>query len=125
MCFTYIHTTKQHPSRLHTHNNKQLVAKIRIEEEKHDVATRKIRECPHLSREELFNFKEKRTKELLKLLDARNEKLKKFSHINKKALGQFEDFNAQKEELEERKKELDAGAESIKVRVHFLCELCD
>jgi structural maintenance of chromosome 3 (chondroitin sulfate proteoglycan 6) len=107
----------------------QLVAKIRLEEEKHEDATRKIRECPHLSREELANFRETKRKALLKALEDRNEKLKKFSHINKKALGQFEDFNTQKEELEERKKELDAGAESIQVRVDDargsrLCHQC-
>ena len=94
----------------------QLVAKIRLEEEKHNDATRKIRECPHLSRQELEKFNDVKRKALLKALEKCNKNLQKFSHINKKALGQFEDFNAQKEELEARKKELDTGAESIQVR---------
>jgi structural maintenance of chromosome 3 (chondroitin sulfate proteoglycan 6) len=42
-----------------------------------------------------------------------NEKLKKYSHVNKKALDQFVSFSEQRETLLERKAELDKGDEAI------------
>lgn len=38
-----------------------------------------------------------------------NEELKKYSHVNKKALDQFVNFSEQKEKLMKRKEELDKG----------------
>ena len=38
-----------------------------------------------------------------------NEELKKYSHVNKKALDQFVNFSEQKEKLMKRKDELDKG----------------
>ena len=51
----------------------------------------------------LFTF------QLWKKLHQCNEELKKYSHVNKKALDQFVNFSEQKEKLMKRKEELDKG----------------
>lgn len=47
--------------------------------------------------------------QLFKELEKANNNLKKYSHVNKKALDQFISFSEQKEKLYERKAELDRG----------------
>ena len=47
--------------------------------------------------------------QLWKKLRDCNEELKKYSHVNKKALDQFVNFSEQKEKLLKRKDELDKG----------------
>lgn len=44
--------------------------------------------------------------QLFKKLEQCNEELKKYSHVNKKALDQFVNFSEQKEKLIQRKEEL-------------------
>lgn len=57
--------------------------------------------------------KKKSIKELYKMLHKCNEQLKQFSHVNKKALDQYANFTDQREELQKRQQELDAGDEVI------------
>ena len=45
----------------------------------------------------------------MKRLDECNQELKKYSHVNKKALDQFVSFSEQKEKLLARKDEIDRG----------------
>ena len=45
----------------------------------------------------------------MKRLDECNKELKKYSHVNKKALDQFVSFSEQKEKLLARKEEIDRG----------------
>lgn len=47
-----------------------------------------------------------------------NEQLQQFSHVNKKALDQYVNFTEQREELQKRQAELDAGDEVSS------CEIC-
>lgn len=47
--------------------------------------------------------------QLFKELEKTNNQLKKFSHVNKKALDQFMSFSDQKQKLQKRKEELDRG----------------
>ena len=54
------------------------------------------------------------TKKLMKKLNAANEHLKKFSHVNKKALDQYVSFSDQRETILERKEEIDAAQTAIK-----------
>lgn len=63
-----------------------------------------------------YNFKEVSTVilfcfplKLFKELEKANSHLKKYSHVNKKALDQFMSFSDQKEKLMKRKEELDRG----------------
>lgn len=49
--------------------------------------------------------------QLFKEMEKANTHLKKYSHVNKKALDQFMSFSDQKEKLVKRKEELDRGYE--------------
>ncbi|PKI73324.1 hypothetical protein CRG98_006262 [Punica granatum] len=49
-----------------------------------------------------------------------NEQLQQFSHVNKKALDQYVNFTEQREELQKRQAELDAGDEKIKELISVL-----
>merc|ERR1719192_2429689 len=52
-------------------------------------------------------------KQLFKQLERANQELKKYSHVNKKALDQYVSFSEQKEKLIKRKEELDKGNKKI------------
>jgi len=52
--------------------------------------------------------------QLFQELEKANHHLKKYNHVNKKALDQFLSFSEQKEKLYKRKEELDIGSEKIK-----------
>lgn len=54
-----------------------------------------------------------------------NEALKKFQHINKKALEQYSSFTTQREALTKRRKELDAAEDSIKDLIDHLDQAKD
>lgn len=47
--------------------------------------------------------------QLFKKLESCNQQLKRYSHVNKKALDQFVNFSDQKEKLMKRKEELDSA----------------
>jgi chromosome segregation ATPase len=49
-----------------------------------------------------------------------NEGLKKFAHVNKKAFEQYTNFTKQRDQLLERRQELDKSAESIEELVQVL-----
>lgn len=57
---------------------------------------------------------------LFKELEKTNNQLKKYSHVNKKALDQFISFSDQREKLQKRKEELDRGDEKIKELLSML-----
>ncbi|KAL7611996.1 hypothetical protein Lser_V15G05589 [Lactuca serriola] len=92
----------------------QLISRKNILRTKQEEYTKKIRGLGPLSSEVFEMHKWKSIKELYKLLHACNEQLKQFSHVNKKALDQYSDFIDQREELQKRQQELDAGDEKIK-----------
>ena len=50
---------------------------------------------------------------MFRKLEQCNTELKKYSHVNKKALDQFVNFSEQKEKLIKRQEELDRGHKSI------------
>lgn len=58
-------------------------------------------------------YKRRNVKELQKMLHRCNEQLQQFSHVNKKALDQYVNFTEQREELQKRQAELDAGDEVL------------
>lgn len=60
------------------------------------------------------------SKNLFKELEKANSHLKRFSHVNKKALDQFINFSEQKEKLVSRKQELDRGYEKIEQLMNVL-----
>jgi structural maintenance of chromosome 3 (chondroitin sulfate proteoglycan 6) len=60
------------------------------------------------------------SKTLLEKLHKVNEKLKKFSHVNKKSLDQYEQCIEQRDEFLLKKKELDDGKQSIEELIQVL-----
>uniref|UniRef100_A0AAV1T4X9 Structural maintenance of chromosomes protein n=1 Tax=Peronospora matthiolae TaxID=2874970 RepID=A0AAV1T4X9_9STRA len=85
-----------------------------------DDATRDIQELGTLPTAELEKFKVLPYEDVIKQFKRRTEKLKKYSHVNKKALDQFMSFNEQRAALLERKKEIDEAYDSIKDLIDVL-----
>ncbi|CAN0248041.1 unnamed protein product, partial [Ectocarpus fasciculatus] len=56
----------------------------------------------------------------MKKLNAANDSLKKFSHVNKKALDQYVSFSEQRETILKRKNEIDAAQTAIKELIEGL-----
>ncbi|XP_038693265.1 structural maintenance of chromosomes protein 3 [Tripterygium wilfordii] len=80
---------------------------------KQEEYSMKIKELGPLSSDAFETYKRKSIKELHKMLHRCNEQLQQFSHVNKKALDQYVNFTEQREELQNRQAELDAGDEKI------------
>jgi len=80
---------------------------------KKEECTKKIRELGSLPADAFEKHQKAPVKTLWKKLHHCNEELKKYSHVNKKALDQFVNFSEQKEKLMKRKEELDKGYQSI------------
>lgn len=72
------------------------------------------------SQDIIDSYKKMAPRQLFKELEKTNNNLKKFSHVNKKALDQFMSFSDQKEKLQKRKEELDRGDEKIKELLNML-----
>ncbi|CAH1784036.1 unnamed protein product [Owenia fusiformis] len=87
---------------------------------KKDDCMRKIRELGSLPSDAFEKYQDLSIKQLFKKLDHCNKELKKYSHVNKKALDQFVNFSEQKEKLLKRKDELDRAHESIKDLMNVL-----
>ncbi|KAJ8767728.1 hypothetical protein K2173_020668 [Erythroxylum novogranatense] len=98
----------------------QLLSKRNILLAKQEEFSNKIRELGPLSSDAFETYKRKNIKELHKLLHKCNEQLQQFSHVNKKALDQYVNFMEQREELQKRQAELDAGDEKIKELITVL-----
>ncbi len=60
------------------------------------------------------------SKQLLKKLHNVNEGLKKFAHVNKKAFEQYNNFTKQRDQLIQRREDLDKSAQSIEELVEVL-----
>lgn len=88
---------------------------------KRETYIRKIQELGSLPPPtELEKFDGKSISELMKSLETFNKKLKKYSHVNKKAYDQYVNFSEQRESLLKRKEELDRGAEKVKELIDSL-----
>nr|XP_018483763.1 PREDICTED: structural maintenance of chromosomes protein 3 [Raphanus sativus] len=87
---------------------------------KQEEYTKKIRGLGPLSSDAFDTYKRKNIKELQKMLHRCSEQLQQFSHVNKKALDQYVNFTEQREELQQRQAELDAGDEKIKELITVL-----
>ena len=82
--------------------SKQTLLQGKIQE-----CTKKIRDLGSLPTDAFSKYKNMSQKQLFKQLEKANQELKKYSHVNKKALDQFISFSEQKEKLMNRKEELD------------------
>merc|ERR1712106_1072506 len=91
----------------------KMASKQNILHQKIDECTKKIRDLGSLPSEAFDKYTSLATKALFKKLETSNSELKKYSHVNKKALDQFISFSEQKEKLVKRKEELDRGHKKI------------
>jgi len=99
----------------------QLMGKKSLNIGRRDNYMRKIQELGSLPPDsELRNYKNQTISALEKSLERVNKKLKKYSHVNKKAFDQYVNFSEKRESLMERKDELDRGAEKVKELVESL-----
>ncbi|XP_058098866.1 structural maintenance of chromosomes protein 3 [Magnolia sinica] len=98
----------------------QLVNKRTILLQRQEDFMKKIRDLGSLPSDAFDMYKRKSIKELQKTLHKCNEQLKQFSHVNKKALDQYVNFTEQREELQKRQAELDAGDEKIRELISVL-----
>jgi structural maintenance of chromosome 3 (chondroitin sulfate proteoglycan 6) len=88
---------------------------------KRESNMRKIQELGSLPPpSELKNYEKKSVSLLEKALDTINNKLKKYSHVNKKAYDQYVNFSDTRERLMKRKEELDHGAEKVEELIENL-----
>ncbi|XP_070387461.1 structural maintenance of chromosomes protein 3 isoform X1 [Dermacentor andersoni] len=87
---------------------------------KKEECMRKIRELGSLPADAFEKYQNLSLKQLFKKLEQCNHELKKYSHVNKKALDQFINFSDQKEKLAKRKEELDRGHSSIQELMNAL-----
>lgn len=89
--------------------------------EQRDRCNRNILDLGVLPEEAFEKYMNTAPDKLLKKLHKVNEALKKFSHVNKKAVEQYNNFTKQRDQLIERQAELEKSAESI----HELIEVLD
>lgn len=73
-----------------------------------------------VNQELLSKFKQMSSENVAKRLHKTREALKKYSHVNKKALEQYSSFTKQKEQLVDRREELDASQKSIEDLIEVL-----
>ncbi|KRY03335.1 Structural maintenance of chromosomes protein 3, partial [Trichinella patagoniensis] len=98
----------------------QLLNKRNLFLSKQDDCKKKIRDLGSLPSDAFERFKKKNMKELVKMLHKCNEELKQFSHVNKKALDEYMNFTEQREQLQNRRAELDAGDQKIRELISVL-----
>ncbi|KAI3952588.1 hypothetical protein MKW98_015817 [Papaver atlanticum] len=98
--------------------DQQLLSKRKTFLAKQEDCIKKIRDLGSLPAD-AFETR-KNIKELHNMLQKCNEELQQFSHVNKKALDQCVNFTEQREELQQRQAELDAGDDKIKELIEVL-----
>ncbi|KAG9296995.1 hypothetical protein G9A89_008581 [Geosiphon pyriformis] len=80
---------------------------------KKEEATKKLRELGTLPDEAFAKHKNTASEKLLKQLHKVRESLKQYSHVNKKAFEQYNNFTKQRDTLTKRKEELDQSKRAI------------
>ncbi|KAJ3311366.1 Structural maintenance of chromosomes protein 3 [Boothiomyces sp. JEL0838] len=88
--------------------------------QKKDVAQNHIRDLGVLPEDAFEKYVDREDKYLLKQLHKVNETLKNYQHVNKKAYEQYLNFEKQREQLQDRKAELDESASSIEKLISTL-----
>ncbi|GLH09602.1 hypothetical protein R5R35_002746 [Gryllus longicercus] len=99
----------------------KMASKQNMLQQKIQDCTKKIQDLGSLPSPDIYTkYQSFSTKSLFKELEKANGHLKKYSHVNKKALDQFMSFSEQKDKLVKRKEELDRGDEKIKELMNVL-----
>jgi len=82
--------------------------------------SRNIRDLGVLPEEAFGRFEKTNSNAIVKRLHKVNESLKKYSHVNKKAFEQYNNFTKQRDTLEQRREELDSSQTSIEELIGVL-----
>ncbi|KZT22156.1 RecF/RecN/SMC protein [Neolentinus lepideus HHB14362 ss-1] len=85
-----------------------------------EECSRNIRDLGVLPEEAFEKYTKEKLDRLVKKLHAVNQGLKKFAHVNKKAFEQYSNFTKQRDQLLQRREDLEKSAESIQDLVQVL-----
>ena len=80
----------------------------------------RIRDLGVLPQEAFAKFEKMKSETIVSRLRKANDALKKYSHVNKKAFQQYEQFTNQRETLTKRRQELDSSQASIEELINVL-----
>ncbi|QPG76467.1 hypothetical protein FOA43_003856 [Brettanomyces nanus] len=100
-------------------SEKSLSKKFALRRRRDDI-NKKIKNLGLLPDNAFTEYTKVSSNEILKELNEANDQLKQYTHVNKKALEQYINFNKQRDSLTERRKELDSAKESIEELVYVL-----
>ncbi|XP_030767643.1 structural maintenance of chromosomes protein 3-like [Sitophilus oryzae] len=99
----------------------KFASKQNLLETKIQESVEKINQLGALPAQDLYGqYVKMSSRALFKELEKTNNQLKKFSHVNKKALDQFMSFSDQKEKLQKRMEELERGGKRIQELIEVL-----
>jgi structural maintenance of chromosome 3 (chondroitin sulfate proteoglycan 6) len=96
------------------------MAKRALLQEKAAECSRNIRDLGVLPDEAFEKYERVESNKVVKQLHKVNDALKKFSHVNKKAFEQYNNFTKQRDTLQKRREELDRSQESIEELIQVL-----
>jgi structural maintenance of chromosome 3 (chondroitin sulfate proteoglycan 6) len=96
------------------------MAKRALLQEKATECSRNIRDLGVLPDEAFEKYDRVESNKVVKQLHKVNEALKKFSHVNKKAFEQYNNFTKQRDTLQKRREELDKSQTSIEELIQVL-----
>ncbi|CAJ0751951.1 750_t:CDS:10 [Entrophospora sp. SA101] len=98
----------------------KFLSKRKLLLQKKDECTKNIRELGALPEEAFEAYVNEESASLLTKLHMVNDGLKKYSHVNKKAFEQYNNFTKQRDTLMKRKEELDQSKNSINGLIQVL-----
>ncbi|KAG0704773.1 RecF/RecN/SMC [Suillus ampliporus] len=101
-------------------NTERYLAKKQMLVGRKEECNRNIRDLGVLPEEAFEKYTNEKLDRLVKKLHTVNEGLKKFAHVNKKAFEQYNSFTKQRDQLLQRREDLDKSAESIEELVQVL-----
>ncbi|KAH7885116.1 RecF/RecN/SMC [Phlebopus sp. FC_14] len=101
-------------------NTERYLTKKQMLGTRKDECNRNIRDLGVLPEEAFEKYTSENLDRLVKKLRIVNEGLKKFAHVNKKAFEQYNSFTKQRDQLLQRREDLDKSATSIEELVQVL-----
>jgi len=91
----------------------QIIGRRAMLEKQREECQRAIQELGMLNTTKLNEYANRSARDLEADLEVANGKLKQFTHVNKRAIDQYLNFRQRREELQQRKEELDKGRNAI------------
>ncbi|RKP39869.1 putative chromosome segregation protein SudA [Dimargaris cristalligena] len=101
-------------------NAEKYLSKRSLLLQKKEECVRNIRELGVLPEEAFTRYLDTQTQKLIRKLHKVNEGLKKYSHVNKKAFDQYNNFTKQRDDLLKRQDELNSSFKAIEDLIQVL-----